>query len=166
MSLDLVECASRASAIGVVVAAEEALLPHPGDEAVQSGDVPIPLGRLHRRKAGAALGVGVVEVQVIGAHPLEAARRGEGLVQVRLKGGQGHEVPVHQLRVPAIVAVVGEGHDGVAPLLVFLLDLLLGPVSVGQDRVAVEIRFVELPLAGQKLPILDHRSITPSRHPQ
>ena len=136
--------------VGVVVAAQETAGVHPGDKAVEGLQIAVLLGRLDGGKAAAGRGVGIVEIQVVGLDPLEAARRGEGPVQVGLIGGDGDKGVVHQLRVPAVVAVVGESHDGITTLLVLGLDLLFGPAAVRQDGMAVEVGLVELPGCGQK----------------
>ena len=139
--------------VGMVVTGQKAFLVHLKEKVVQAVDVAVALGRLHGGEPAPGGGVGVVEVDVVGAHPLKISRFAEGFVQVRLKGGQGHKGVVGQFGIPAIVAVVGVGHDGIASFLVFGLDLFRGPVAVGVDGVAVQIGFVETAPAGQQFTI-------------
>ena len=86
----------------------------------------------------------VIQIHVVRLYMRKIPRPLKMFVDIDLHGGQRQKILVTQIPVPLIMPVVRDRYDLIPPLPVCLPDLLRRQMPVRVDRVAVQVRLVDL----------------------
>jgi len=74
---------------------------------------------------------------------------GAELIDIRLKSGDTQKPVIIQLLMLTVLPVIRKGHNGIPFLLIRLLHLLRRQRPIRNHRMAMQIRFVKIPLFRQ-----------------